>query len=85
MQRPDFRIIRKAHEWLADRISWVQYPKPRARPVSKSSLPPLYKPRSAKVWLLTIIPVPFLFLVPTLLVVYLIVMLMLYLDFLKKR
>jgi hypothetical protein len=23
--------IFRAHEWLADRISWVQYPKPRAR------------------------------------------------------
>lgn len=24
----------RAHEWLADRISWVQYPKPRVRSVS---------------------------------------------------
>jgi len=25
----DFRY--KAHEWLADHVSWVQYPKPRVR------------------------------------------------------
>jgi hypothetical protein len=24
----------RAHEWLADRFSWIQYPKPRVRSVS---------------------------------------------------
>ena len=28
------RISYRIHEWLADRISWVQYPKPRLRSLS---------------------------------------------------
>ncbi|CAB3784313.1 hypothetical protein LMG28138_01784 [Pararobbsia alpina] len=31
-------FIYRAHEWLADRISWVQYPKPRVRSVSGHAL-----------------------------------------------
>lgn len=27
-------IVFRAHEWLADHISWIQYPKPRLRSVS---------------------------------------------------
>lgn len=26
--------LHRVHEWLADRISWVQYPKPRVRSLS---------------------------------------------------
>lgn len=27
-------FVYRAREWLADRVSWVQYPKPRARSLS---------------------------------------------------
>jgi hypothetical protein len=30
-------LIYRTQEWLADRISWVQYPKPRVRSVSGHS------------------------------------------------
>lgn len=27
-------IVRRVHEWLADHISWIQYPRPRVRSLS---------------------------------------------------
>lgn len=32
------RFVYRAHEWLADHISWVQYPKPRIRSISGHSV-----------------------------------------------
>lgn len=30
-------FVYRVHEWLADRVGWVQYPKPRIRSVSGHS------------------------------------------------
>ncbi|EJN07785.1 hypothetical protein [Herbaspirillum sp. YR522] len=59
----------RLHEWLAHHVSWIQYPK---HPVYRQVEPKPPRERgSPLIWLLAIIPVPFLFSVPLVLIVYL--------------
>lgn len=59
----------RVHEWLAERVSWIQYPK-RTEYRRDDPVPPLPK----WVWLLTIVPVPLLMAFPLFLLAYLVVM-----------
>jgi hypothetical protein len=75
----------KLQEWLADRISWVQYPETRVQRMVRPESPPFYRPKSSKIWLWGIVPIPFLFLVPILVPVYLVVFFVKYKEFVRNR
>ncbi len=69
--KPTFKT--RVHEWLAERVSWIQYPE-RTEYRRDDPVPPLPK----WVWLFTIVPVPLLMAFPLILLIYLVVMCVLY-------
>lgn len=74
----------KLHEWLAERVSWVQYPPPRIRQVLPD-LPRTYQPRSSRVFLWAIVPLPIVVALPDLWAPSIILFGLAYYRFLKSR
>lgn len=75
-------LVTRVHEWLADHVSWIQYPR---RSTFTQADPRPSEPTSPLLWLLTIIPVPFLYAMPLVLVIYLGVMYWLYLRSINRQ
>lgn len=72
-------IRTRVHEWLADHVSWIQYPS-RQQYKKVDEYHPLKTPVPRLMWLLVLIPVPVLFAFPIVLMIYLVCMYCLYVD-----
>ncbi|CAJ0698844.1 hypothetical protein R11007_02901 [Ralstonia holmesii] len=56
----------RLHEWLADRVSFIQYPKPRAYPIGAPTwtLARRWRNRPSMPWPAAVIPPPLMLFVP---------------------
>lgn len=60
------KTLFRFHEWLADRVSFIQYPKPRAFPVGASTwtLARRWRNRPHMPWPLAVVPPPLMLFLP---------------------
>lgn len=60
------KTLFRLHEWLADRVSFIQYPKPRAFPVGGQTwtLARRWRNRPRMPWPLAVVPPPLMLFLP---------------------